>query len=519
MSMQLANLVDVSRGVAATRSRLKKRALLRDCLRAATVDEIALVVNYLGGSLPQGRIGLGPAIVRQLADEPVAATSSLTLADVDRTFATIAATRGSGAQQRRRDELGGLFQRATADERDFLARLVLGEIRQGALEGVIIEGIADAVEIPVDDIRRAVMLASDPAPVAEAAMAEGSAGLDRFRLSPMSPVRPMLAQPADGIEDALEALGEAALEYKLDGARVQIHRVGRDVKIFSRRLHDVTGSLPDVVESMLAQPSERFVVDGEVIALREDGRPHPFQVTMRRFGRKSDVDRLRAQLPLNVFLFDCLHRDGDDLIDRPYRERSALLADAADEAVLVPRLVTASSDEAATFLAGAFARGHEGVMAKSPDSLYAAGNRGADWLKIKQAHSLDLVVLAAEWGSGRREGWLSNLHLGARDPQGGGFVMLGKTFKGLTDKMLAAQTRALLALELGREDQVVHVRPELVVEIAVNEIQASPQYPAGMALRFARVKRYRNDKAAAEADTIDTVRALFDAQAGGGDRG
>ena len=514
MSMKLANLVAVSQGVAATRSRLKKRALLRDGLRAAATGEITLLVNYLGGSLPQGRIGLGPAIVRRLADEPVAELASLSLADVNRVFDEIANTSGSGAQQRKRDALGGLFQRATADERDFLARLILGEIRQGALEAVIIEGIADAAEIGVDEIRRAVMLASDPAPVAEAAMTEGRAGLDRFRLSPMSPVRPMLAQPAEGIDDALETLGEAALEYKLDGARVQIHRVGEDVRIFSRSLHDVTASLPDVVATMLAQPTDPFIVDGEVIALREDGRPHPFQVTMRRFGRKTDVDKLTSQLPLNVFLFDCLHRDGDDLIDLPYRERSAQLADATDETLQIPRLLTTSSDEAAAFLAGAFERGHEGVMAKSPDSPYAAGNRGADWLKIKQAHSLDLVVLAAEWGSGRREGWLSNLHLGARDPKNGGFVMLGKTFKGLTDKMLETQTKALLALELGREDYVVHVRPELVVEIAVNEIQASPQYPAGMALRFARVKRYRNDKTAAEADTIDTVRALFAAQSG-----
>ncbi len=512
--MQLSDLVNVSQDVARTRSRLKKRAILRDCLRSASRDEIALVVHYLGGSLPQGRIGLGPAMVRALQDEPVAGEPSLSLADVQRRFDTIAEIHGKGAQQRKREVLGEMFNRATGDERDFLSRLILGEIRQGALEGVLVEGIADAAEIPVEEIRRAVMLASDPAPVAEAALSEGRSGLERFQLVPMSPVRPMLAQPAEGIDDAIETLGEAALEYKLDGARVQIHRVGKDVRIFSRRLHDVTDSLPDVVAAMLAQPARQFIVDGEVIALREDGRPHPFQVTMRRFGRQSDVAALSQSLPLNVFLFDCLHCDGDDLIDHSYRKRAAGLDAATSESVRVPRLVTADTSQAAAFLAGAFDRGHEGVMAKSLESLYAAGNRGADWLKIKQAHSLDLVILAAEWGSGRREGWLSNLHLGARDPENGGFVMLGKTFKGLTDKMLETQTKALLALELGREDYIVHVRPELVVEIAVNEIQASPQYPAGMALRFARVKRYRNDKTAAEADTIDTVRALFAAQSG-----
>ncbi len=512
--MQLAQLVNVSKGIGATRSRLKKRALLRDCLREAPPAEIGLVVNYLGGSLPQGRIGLGPAILRELVEEPLASEASLSLADVDRAFDSMADIRGKGAQQRKRDELGRLFSRATVDERDFLARLILGEIRQGALEGVIVEAIADAAEIAADDIRHAVMLASDPAPVAAAAMLDGREGLAQFRLQPMSPIRPMLAQPAEGIEDAMAELGEAALEYKLDGARVQIHRVGNDVRIFSRRLHEVTDSLPDVVETMLAQPARQFIVDGEVIALREDGRPHPFQLTMRRFGRKSDVDALSRELPLSVFLFDCLHNDGDDLIGLPYRERSAGLEQATRSAVRVPRIVTASAEDAATFLAGAFERGHEGVMAKSLASAYAAGNRGADWLKIKQAHSLDLVILAAEWGSGRRQGWLSNLHLGARDPANNTFVMLGKTFKGLTDQMLAAQTKALLAREIGREGHIVHVRPELVVEIAVNEIQASPQYPAGMALRFARVKRFRGDKTAADADTIDTVRALFAAQSG-----
>ncbi len=512
--MQLNELVGVSDDVGKTRSRLQKRARLSGCLRAAARDDIGLVVNYLGGNLPQGKIGLGPAVVRELQNEPVANEPTLSLREVDATFSHIAGITGKGSVSARRDALGRLFAKATAAERDFLVRLILGEIRQGALEGVLIEAIADAADIPADEIRRAVMLASDPAAVAIAALVDGKAALSKFRLEPMSPVRPMLAQPADDIGEAMASLGEAALDYKLDGARVQIHRVGNDVKIFSRQLNEVSESLPDVVEAMLVQPAQQFIADGEVIALRENGRPHPFQVTMRRFGRKSNVDEMRASLPLDVFLFDILHRDGEDLIDRPMRERAAALEDAATNSVRIPRLLTADAGEASRFLKSAFDAGHEGVMAKSLSSVYAAGNRGAEWLKIKQAHSLDLVILAAEWGSGRRKGWLSNLHLGARDPASESFVMLGKTFKGLTDKMLDWQTKALLEREIGREDYVVHVRPELVVEIAVNEIQSSPQYPAGMALRFARVKRFRRDKSAAEADTIDTVRDIFAAQSG-----
>lgn len=512
--MQLSRLVDVSNDVAGTRSRLKKRAILADCLRAADPDEIELVVDYLSGQLPQGRIGLGPAIVYELRGETAAATPALTIRDVDRTFTEIAATTGKGSARARRERLGNLYARATDEEQQFLAHLILGELRQGALEGVLVEAIADTCELPAADIRRAVMIAGGAAAVAGAALREGSAGLSRFRLEPMSPVKPMLAQPAEDTAEALASLGEAALEYKLDGARVQIHRVESDVRIFSRRLKDVTDSLPDVVEAALALPVRSVILDGEVIARRENGRPYPFQVTMRRFGRKSDVDTMRRELPLDVFLFDCLHRDGADLIDAPGAERHRALADDVDPTLLVPRVVTGDPELAGDFLAQALTDGHEGIMAKSLDSPYAAGSRGADWLKVKQAHTLDLVVLAVEWGSGRRKGWLSNLHLGARNPQDGTFVMLGKTFKGLTDRMLEWQTGRLLELELGRENHVVHVRPELVAEIAVNEIQASPQYPAGLALRFARVKRYRDDKTAAEADTIDTVRELYTRQTG-----
>ena len=512
--MQLTKIVETSAAVAATRSRLKKRALIGDCLRIAEAEEMSLAVNYLGGTLPQGRLGLGPALVRAVAVETEATEAPLSLEDTDRAFTAMAGIAGKGSQRARREALGALFSRATGDERSFLIRLMLGELRQGALEGVLIEGIAEASHIPVALVRRAVMLAADPAPVAVAALTERPGGLSRFCLQPLSPVKPMLAQSAENTDDAMASLGEAALEYKLDGARVQIHRVGTEVRIFTRRQHDITGSLPEIVEAILALPSSRLILDGEVIALRETGRPHPFQVTMRRFGRKTDVAAMREQLPLDVFFFDCLHRDDEDLIDQPFRDRFSALADATGGRLLIRHTITDAPGAAVDFLANALEEGHEGIMAKSLDSTYAAGSRGADWLKIKQAHSLDLVILAAEWGSGRRKGWLSNLHLGARDPQNGTFVMLGKTFKGLTDKMLHWQTERLLELEIGREDHVVHVRPELVAEIAVNEIQASPQYPAGMALRFARVKRYRDDKTASEADVVDTVRNLFARQTG-----
>jgi DNA ligase 1 len=507
--MLLATLVDVSRRVAATRSRREKRAHLAELLRQLHPDEARVAVAYLTGALPQGRIGLGPAVLRRLAGGPPADRMTLTLAEVDAVFADVLAMRGTGSQQARSDRLSNLFARATAPERDFVTRLILGEMRQGALEGVLVEALADAAELPAAAVRRAVMLAGDPGAVAEALRREGRSGLAGFRLEPLRPVLPMLAEAAEDLDQAMAQLGTAALEYKLDGARVQVHKQADEIRIFSRGQHDVTARLPEVVEAVARLPARSLIADGEAIALRGDGRPHPFQVTMRRFGRKREAGDLLEQLPLHVYLFDCLLSDGEPLLDEPAADRFARLRDATGAALLVPRLVTADVAAASRFLADALDAGHEGVMAKSLTAPYAAGNRGAHWLKVKQAHSLDLVVLAAEWGNGRRQGWLSNLHLGARDPATGGFVMLGKTFKGLTDRMLEWQTRRLLALEAGRSGHVVHVHPELVVEIAVNEIQRSPQYPAGLALRFARVKRYREDKRPEEADTVATVRALY----------
>jgi len=358
-------------------------------------------------------------------------------------------------------------------------------------------------------VRRAQMLAADLGLVAQAALQEGEAGLERFRLELFSPIQPMLAQTAEGVDDALARLHRCALELKLDGARVQVHKAGDEVRVFTRNLNEVTAAVPELVALVRGLPARSLILDGETIALGKDGAPLPFQVTMRRFGRKLDVAAMQASLPLSSFFFDCLYLDGESLIDQPTALRHQALADATPEANRVPRLVTEDPRAAARFLAEAFARGHEGAMAKALDTPYEAGSRGAGWLKLKQAHTFDLVILAAEWGSGRRKGWLSNLHLGARVPASGQFVMLGKTFKGLTDAMLKWQTEALLALETHREGHVVYVRPELVVEIALSDVQASPHYPGGMALRFARVKQHRRDKPAAEADTVDAVRALL----------
>ncbi|MEO1245794.1 MAG: ATP-dependent DNA ligase [Pseudomonadota bacterium] len=510
--MLLAELETASRNVAATRSRLQKRRILAELLSSADHNDVMLVVNYLCGTLPQGRIGLGPAILNRVRKTLDAGGSggTLSLRDVNACFDRVAETAGKGATARRERLLAALLDSASDDERSFLLRLILGELRQGALEAVLLESIAEAAGVDDGAVRRAAMLSADPAAVAGVAFNEGDAGLASFRLEPMTPVRAMLAQPAESIDAAFDTIPEAIVDYKLDGARVQIHKLGGEIRMFSRQLNDVTHALPEIVDAVRDLRVDSTILDGEVIALKDDGRPHPFQVTMRRFGRKHPDDRLETELPLSVFLFDCLYLNGAELIDRPLAARLDALSRIAGDAMRVPQLASSDTNEAAAFMSRALNGGHEGVMVKNPESLYAAGNRGSDWLKVKHAHTLDLVVLAAEWGSGRRKGYLSNLHLGARD--GDDFVMLGKTFKGLTDKTLRWQTAALLQRERSRDDYTVYVRPELVVEIALNEIQASSQYPAGMALRFARVKRYRDDKPAAEADTIETVRQLFNWQ-------
>jgi DNA ligase-1 len=436
------------------------------------------------------------------------------LLEIDTALERIAGTTGPGSVSERKRLLAQLLGRATAPEQEFLVRMLFGELRQGALEGLMLEAVAQASGIDAARVRKAAMVAGGLAPVARAALVDGAKGLNRFSLRLFQPVLPMLAQPAEDVDDALRQLGEAALEWKLDGARVQVHKSADDVRVFTRGLNDVTQAVPEIVEVVRAAPARDLILDGESIALRRDGRPQPFQVTMRRFGRRQDIDQVRAELPLSVFFFDALRLDGQDIEGAPAHERFHALSRAVPPELIVPRLITADLAQARAFFEGALARGHEGVMAKALDSTYDAGSRGSAWLKVKQAYTLDLVVLAAEWGHGRRRGWLSNLHLGARDPQTGQYVMLGKTFKGMTDETLAWQTRRLLELEIGRDDYTVYVRPELVVEIAVNEIQQSAQYPGGLALRFARIKHYRLDKRPEEADTIGTVRALFDSQSG-----
>ncbi len=504
--MLLADLARTSRDVAAAPARLRKVELLADALRRAGAAEVATAVSYLSGELRQRRTGVGWAALRD-APGP-AGNPSLTVAEVDAAFDRVASLSGAGSANERRRLVSELFARATDDEQRFLRGLVSGELRQGALEGVMVEAVARAAGVPAADVRRAVMLRGALPPVAEAALRGGVEGLAPFRLEVGRPLQPMLARSAADVDEALERTGAAAVEWKIDGVRAQVHRDGEHVAVFTRTLDDITGRVPEVVEAALALPVRSVVLDTEAIALRDDGRPRPFQETASRVASRTDVQRLRARVPLTTFAFDVLHLDGEDLVGLPGAERYAAAAGVLPEQLRVPRLVTAERDTAAAFLDDAVARGHEGVMAKALDAPYEAGSRGASWLKIKRAHTLDLVVLAAEWGSGRRRGWLSNLHLGARDPAAGGFVMLGKTFKGLTDELLRWQTTRLLELEISRNDWQVFVRPELVVEVAFDGVQSSPRYPGGMALRFARVVRYRPDKRAEDADTVETVRMI-----------
>jgi DNA ligase-1 len=443
-----------------------------------------------------------------------ASESALTLARVDAVLSAIAGVKGKGSVAERERLLGELMSHATEPEQRFLRALLYGELRQGALAGILVDAIARAASTPVQAVRRAAMLSGDLSEVARAAIVEGEAALSGYALELFRPVEPMLAQTCDEPSEAVARFGQAALEHKLDGARIQVHKSGAEVVVFTRTLKEVTARVPEIVELVRELPARELVLDGEVLALDAQGRPRSFQTTMRRFGRKLDVEELRAELPLTPFFFDLLHLDGETIVDRPGRERYAALHAALPAACVVPQLVTDDAGRARAFLDEALGAGHEGIMAKSLDAPYAAGRRGAEWLKIKPAHTLDLVVLAAEWGHGRRRGWLSNLHLGARNADGT-FTMLGKTFKGMTDATLRWQTEQLLERSLARDGHVVHVRPELVVEVAFNDLQASPHYPGGLALRFARIKRYRPDKRAEDADTIETVRAIH----AGGKRG
>ena len=505
--MLIADLVATSGVVAATRSRKAKVTAMAATLAAASSEELPLVTSWLGGALLQRRTGLGWRGLQTLP-EP-ATTSSLTVAEVHAAFDHLAALTGSGSQQARAAAVVSLFGRATEDEQRWLRGLVTGEVRQGALDALVQEALAAAAGVPLRAVRRAAMLAGSTVAVAVAAF-EGEAALAAVGLEVGRPVLPMLASSATDVASAFAKVapdgGQVAVDTKLDGIRIQVHRSGEEVRVATRSLDDITHRLPEVVALARALPASSFVLDGEAIALDDDGRPRPFQETASRTAQDSGV-------AVTPYFFDVLHLDGHDLLDAPGEERLAALTRLVPESSLVARLVTDDPAEAEAFAADVVAAGHEGVVVKSLSAAYDAGRRGAGWVKVKPVHTLDLVVLAVEWGSGRRRGWLSNIHLGARDPDGeGDFVMLGKTFKGMSDELLRWQTQRFTELATSPADgseYVVHVRPEQVVEIAFDGLQRSTRYPGGLALRFARVLRYRDDKSAEEADTIDTVRSFL----------
>ena len=514
----LAELVRASERVGASAARRVKVSELASLLKSLSADEIDMGVHYLSGEIPQGKIGIGYAAVRAAASASSADSAALSIADVDRRLSELAGIRGSGSAARRATALKELFSQSTTPEQQFLLRLLIGELRQGALAGVMVDAIAASAELPVAAVRRAAMYSKSLGAVAAAALLDGAEALAKFQLELFSPVSPMLAQTAVDVAEALREIpGAAAFEWKMDGARIQVHKRGAEVRIYTRSLNDITAAIPEIAELARTFAEHSLVLDGEAIAFDASGRPHPFQVTMRRFGRKLNVEASRSALPIQAFFFDCLRFGSDSIATCTTQERFLALSGAVPASLLVPRLVTDSEPAARAFYDAAIAAGHEGVMAKALDAPYEAGNRGASWLKIKRVHTLDLVVLGAEWGYGRRTGKLSNLHLGALDPASGEYIMLGKTFKGLTDAMLTWQTEEFQAREIRRDAGTVYIRPELVVEIAFSDLQASSRYPGGLALRLARVKRYRDDKSVEEADTMESVRKIYGASGASGD--
>jgi DNA ligase 1 len=498
----LADVVATSAAVGATRSRKAKVAALAELLQRLEPDEVEPAVGFLTGVPRQGRIGVGWRSVYG-TEHDHASEPSVEVLELDRILTELAGTSGSGSVAARQAHLADLFGRATEVEVDFVRRLLTGELRQGALAGVMTDAVATAADVPIDVVRRAAMLSGDLGRTATMALTEGQPALDAVRLTVLRPIQPMLAASAADVSEALGHTGPASVEWKLDGARVQVHRSGDEVRIYTRNLNDITHRLPGVVDVARGFDADAFVLDGEVLGVDDDAKPRAFQDTMSSFGRD---DASGAGDGLLVTFFDVLHRDGVDLIDEPLSARQVHL-DALVGPLAVTRSTTGDTDVAAATLTESLATGHEGVVVKALDSTYDAGRRGGSWRKVKPVRTLDLVVLAAEWGHGRRQGWLSNLHLGARNPHGG-FVMVGKTFKGLTDELLAWQTEALLEREASREGITVFVRPELVVEIALDGVQTSTRYPGGVALRFARVKGYRPDKDPQDVDLIDAVRAL-----------
>lgn len=510
----LADVVAASATVAATTKRNEKKAALAELLGRLAPDEIEVVVGFLVGEVRQGRIGIGWATVRDLdvspADEP-----SITIGEVDATIDELQRTVGPGSQGRRNRLLTELLGRATEQEVDFLGRLFVGEMRTGALAGVVTDAVAVASGVKLASVRRAAMLAGDLGTVARLALVEGTDAVEAVGLEPLRPVLPMLASTSESVAAAIEEVGEASVEWKLDGARIQVHRSGDDVRIFTRNLNDVTDRLPEIVAIVAGFDADSFVLDGEVLGfMGPDGDPQAFQDTMSRFGSSPERDAgpegAAASNPtrLTPHFFDVLHLDGDDQIDEPLRVRRDRLSGLVGRH-LIPGTITGDADDGQAVLDEALERRHEGVMVKAADSTYDAGRRGKSWRKVKPVHTLDLVVLGVEWGRGRRRGWLSNIHMGALDPDTGEFVMVGKTFKGMTDDMLRWQTERFTELKTSEEGHVVWVRPEQVVEVAVDGAQSSTRYPGGVALRFARVKQYRDDKDPSDADTLAAVRALL----------
>jgi DNA ligase-1 len=496
----LADVVTASREVAATSARSRKVAILAELLRRLEPGEVPLAVGFLAGMPRQGRIGVGYSTVYGVEVEP-AAEPSLTVEELDRALTEVAGMSGSGSGAKRRELLSELLGRATTEEADFARRLLTGELRQGALAGVMVDAIAKAAGVPPALTRRALMLSGDLTRTAVIALERGEEGLRGVGFELFRPVLPMLASTAASAEDAVAAFDRASVEWKLDGIRIQVHRRGDEVRVYTRNLNDITHALPGIVQAVRRLPLAQAVFDGEALWMSAEG-PAAFQETVSR------IDSDAPPEGIVTFLFDLLHVDGEDLLDAPLEERAARL-EAVAGALTIPRLLTTDPAEGRRMLDEALEAGHEGIVVKDAASAYSAGRRGKAWLKVKPVRTYDLVVLGAEWGHGRRRGWLSNLHLGARDPRTGEFVMVGKTFKGMTDELLEWQTKELLELERAREGIAVLVRPELVVEIALDGVQSSTRYPGGVALRFARVKGYRPDKRADEADTIDELRALL----------
>jgi DNA ligase 1 len=496
----LADLVAASNEVAATSSRSRKIAILAELLRDLEASEVPIAVGFLSGVPRQGRVGVGYSTIYGI-ERPQAGEPSLTIEDLDRAITAIDGATGSGSAATRSRLLGELLGRATEAEADFARRLFTGELRQGALAGLMADAVAQAAAVPAELARRALMLSGDLTRTAEIALTRGEEGLREVGFEIFRPIFPMLASTAESVAEAVAAFERASVEWKLDGIRIQIHRQEREVRIYTRNLNDITHALPGIVDAVLRLPAQQLVLDGEALWMEADG-PAAFQDTV------SHIDSEAPPEGIVTFLFDLLHVDGDDLLDTPLQARAARLEALAPE-LKIPGLLTSDPEDGQRVLDESLRAGHEGVVVKDAASLYAAGRRGKAWRKVKPVRTYDLVVLGAEWGHGRRQGWLSNLHLGARDPRTGGFVMVGKCFKGLTDELLQWQTKELLERETGRRGIAVLVRPELVVEIALDGVQSSRRYPGGVALRFARVKRYRPDKDAAEADTIDDLRALL----------